>query len=68
MGAEISGDNRQATVTVLAGCEITVAVHKAGQACLQASLSNEFKTATFVANPQDISHVELVVKCCQGGF
>ncbi len=68
IGAQISGDNRQAIVTVLAGCDIVMASHKAGQACLPAAVTNQARTATFTANPQDISHVELVVRCCIDDF
>jgi hypothetical protein len=64
IGAEISGDERRAVVTVSKDCEITRAAHKAGQACIGASVTNGGRTATFTASPQDISHVELIVKCC----
>ena len=64
MDIVISGDEKGATVTVGAGCEIMRAAHKAGRDCLPASISNDGRTARFSANPKDISHVELVVKCC----
>lgn len=68
IGATISGDNQQTTVSVVAGCEIVRAAHKAGQACLPGAVTNDLRAATFTANPQGISHVELVVKCCIDDF
>ncbi len=64
VGAIISGDDRRATVHVPKDCEIMRAAHKAGQDCWPAEISADKTMATFSAMPKDISHVELVVKCC----
>ena len=63
MDISISGDERGATVTVGKGCVIMRAAHKAGQDCHPAAISNDGTMARF-GSAKDISHVELVVKCC----
>jgi len=64
MDITISGDDRGATVTVGEGCTILRAAHKAGRDCHPAAISDDGTMARFTASPKDISHVELVVKCC----
>ncbi len=64
VGAIISGDERGATVHVPHDCEIVGAAHKAGQGCIPAWISEDKTMARFAADPKDISHVELVVRCC----
>ena len=67
LGANISitGDERKATVShSLPDCEIVKAAHKAGQNCLSGMVAADGSYAMFTADPQDISHVELLVKCC----
>lgn len=66
IGASVSGDEKQATVTVSKDCRIVSAKHKAGQTCVDAAINGN--TATFTAIGKDISHVELVVECvCADG-
>lgn len=60
----ISGDERGAKVTVGKGCVIMRAAHKAGRDCHAAEISNDGTYASF-SSEKDISHVELVVKCCK---
>ncbi len=62
----ISGDERSATVRhTLENCEIVRAAHKAGQACVEGHVAADGSYAMFEAGDgQDISHVELLVKCC----
>jgi hypothetical protein len=61
----ITGSCESATFTLTdPDCWIVSAAHKAGQACLNGSIAADCQSATFTANPQAISHVELIVACC----
>lgn len=64
IGAKISGDSSSARVEVAEDCKIVRAAHKAGTACVPAELSPSKHNAFFKADPQAISHVELIVMCC----
>jgi len=64
--ATISGDLQSQTVTLTRqGCWIVKASHKAANNCFEGSISGDCQSVTFTANPQDISHVEVIVACCQ---
>lgn len=66
----ISGDEREAVVKhSLPDCEIKMAKYKAGQDCKDGMVAADGSYAKFSAGPEgrdnkDISHVELLVKCC----
>lgn len=64
--ATLSGNaDQQQAVLIATGCRIVQAAHKAGQACVGGSISGDGQMATFTATGQDISHVELVIRCCE---
>jgi hypothetical protein len=60
----IEGDDELAVVTHdLPDCEITMAAHKAGTSCVPAQVDGT--SAIFTAGANAISHIELVVECCE---
>ena len=65
MGAVISGDARNAKVTVPDECKILDAAHKASTECHEASAISESRhTAWFTAGDHAISNIQLLVECC----
>ena len=63
--AVISGDARNARVTVPDECRILDAAHKASTECHKASsMSPSRHTAWFTAGEHDISNIQLLVECC----
>jgi len=65
MGAVISGDARNAKVTVPDECKILEAAHKAATECHKASaISDSMHSAWFTAGKHDISNIQLLVECC----
>ena len=61
----ITGDPEMATVTHdLDHCEITQALHKEANDCVEGEIGEDGAYATFTAVNHGISHVELIITCC----
>lgn len=66
----VDGDDEMVEVShELPGCEIYMAMHKAGSArqgqhCFPATIAADGSSAVFMKGDKDISHIELIVKCC----